>query len=152
MVTVLGVALIASIAAAVGMVHHRLNASDAADQGTLTTSEYARAVAIARSEIAKSQATVTRAVAYVRPGTVLDSNLPGECRSGQVLILSLVGHFPHIIFGTGFADPDGTVAPQGPDRWVNVKADAATGERCEVGVSLGRFKVPAGATDLLPSL
>src|SRR4051794_38058881 len=116
--TVLGLVPIASIAAVV--IHRHQHAPDVADQGMLSRSEYVRAVAIAQSEITKDQAEVTQAVAYVVPGKVRQPNLAGECTSGHVLVVSLVGHFPHIIFGSGLASP--LHQPQGPDRWVTVKA------------------------------
>jgi hypothetical protein len=146
--TALGIVLLASIAVVV--THHQHKDSREADRGSLTPSEYASAVAIARSEITKDHAEVTQAVAFVVAGKVQEPNLAGECDSGQVLVVSLVGHFPDIIFGTGFAGHGGS--PRGPDRWVTVKADATTGEECLAGVSHGRFKAAAGAADLLPSL
>jgi hypothetical protein len=149
LVTVLGLVLTASIAAVVIHNHHQ-RGPDVADQGTLSRSEYARAVAIAQSEIAKDQAEVTQAVAYVVAGKVQQPNLEGECDSGHVLVVSLVGRFPHIIFGSGLASP--LQQPQGPERWVTVKADPTTGQECLTGVSRGRFKAVAGAANLLPAL
>jgi hypothetical protein len=142
--------LVLSASTAVVVMHQRQTGPNPADQGMLTHSEYARAVAIAQAEITKDQAEVTQAVAYVVSGTVKQPNLAGECTSGHVLVVSLVGHFPHIIFGSGLAGP--LRQPQGPDRWVTVKADPITGQECLTGVSLGRFTAVAGAANLLPAL
>jgi hypothetical protein len=134
----------------VGLRHEQhVRAQESANRGTLTSSEYDRAVAIARSEIEKDDASVSAAVAYVVPGRVQAPNLKGECRSGHVLVVSLVGTFPHIIFGTGVA---GGSEPEGPDHWVTVKADAVTGDECLTGVSIGRFKAAPGAANLVPAL
>jgi len=122
---------------------------EAVDRGSLTSSEYHRAVAIARSEIARDHATVSTAVAYLVAGSVQDPNLRDDCRSGHLLVVTLVGDFPDIVFGTGFA---GEGAPQGPDHWVTIKSDPATGEECSVGVSVGRFTASSGDADLSPAL
>jgi hypothetical protein len=112
----------------------------------LTTSEYDRAVAIARSTKAEDYATVTAAVAYVVAGRVRTPNLQGQCNSGHVLVVLLVGDFPRI----NVSPAPG--APSGPDMWVTVKADPTTGEMCLEGVSLGRFEAAAGSANLLPAL
>jgi hypothetical protein len=140
--------VMASIAAAVLSQDHA-NPPSAADRGMLTSDEYAKAVAIARSELANQHATLIRAVAYVVPGDVKDPNLAGQCRSGHLLVVSLVGQFPHIMFGTGLA---GRHARQGPDHWVTVKADATTGDECLVGVSVGHFRAVPDSADLRPAL
>ena len=129
--------------------HQHERARAAADRGTLTSSEYDRAVAIARSVLAKSPATLTRAVAYVVVGRVQEPNLSDSCTSGHLLVVSLVGDFPTVA-STGFAGHAG--ASPGPDRWVTVKADPETGTQCLIGVSRGRFRAAAGAANLAPAL
>lgn len=139
-----GLALVAGLGTAVGL--HEHHQSHAADRGMLTASEYDRAVAIARSTKAEDHATVTAAVAYVVAGRVRTPNLQGQCNSGHVLVVSLVGDFP----GINVSPAPG--APSGPDMWVTVKADPTTGETCLEGVSLGRFEAVAGSANLLPTL
>jgi hypothetical protein len=140
----LGLLVVASIGGALALHHQK--AREAADRGMLTPSEYDKAVVIARSTKAAEHGTVIAAVAYVIAGKVRNPNIPGECSSGHVLVVSLVGDFP----GVNVSPPPG--APTGPDMWVSVKADPATGETCLEGVSLGRFKAVAGAANLLPAL
>jgi hypothetical protein len=141
----LGLVLVASIGAALAL-HHHQRAREAGDRGMLTASEYDRAVAIARSTKAEDRATVTAAVAYVVAGNVRAPNLRGQCHSGRVLVVSLVGDFP----GINVSPAPG--APSGPDMWVTVKADPTTGEACLEGVSLGRFKAATGSANLLPAI
>jgi hypothetical protein len=138
-----GLVLVAGLGAAVALHHHQ---SPAADRGMLTASEYDKAVAIARSTKAEDHAKVTAAVAYVVAGRVGTLNLQGQCNSGHVLVVSLIGDFP----GINVSPAPG--APSGPDMWVTVKADPTTGETCLEGVSLGRFKAAAGSANLLPAM
>jgi hypothetical protein len=123
----------------------------ASDWGSLTPAQYAAAVRIARAEIAKDHAKVSRAVAVVAGGSVRTTNLPGSCESGRLLIVHLVGDFPTIQV-SGFVSPDGSSAPTGPDEWVTVKADATTHQPCLSGVSFGHFEAPPGSADLMPAL
>jgi len=146
---VLGLVVLASTAAVVLIHHQHERAREAADRGTLTSSEYDRAVAIARSVLAKSPATVSRAVAYVVAGRVQEPNLLNSCTSGHLLVVSLVGDFPTVVTG-GLAGHAG--ASPGPDKWVTVKADPATGKQCLIGVTFGRFRATAGAANLAPAL
>lgn len=144
-----GLLVVVAIVGTVSLIQRRHEeAREASDRGTLTTSEYVRAVAIARAEIAKERSAVSDAVAYVVEGRVLaeTQNLPGTCTSGRLLVVSIVGDFPTI----GVSGPPG--APSGPDMWVTVKADPATGEECLTDVGLGRFKATAGSANLVPAL
>jgi hypothetical protein len=145
-VALLGLVVVASVLAVVLIHHQREQDREATNRGALTTAEYARAVEIAQSEIKKDHATVSQAVAYVVEGRLQSQNLPGTCTSGRLLVVSLVGDFPTIGVSP---DPD---APSGPDMWVTVKADPATGDECLAGVSLGRFKATAGSVNLSPAL
>ena len=145
-----GAALVLIAAGGVLLIQHQHDDVTDSDRGSLTSGQYDTAVRLARSEIAKDQAEVTQAVAYVVPGKVKQPNLGGECTSGQVLVVSLVGHFPHIIFGSGLASP--LREPRGTDRSVTMKADPTTGQECLTGVSRGRFKAVARAANLLPAL
>ena len=147
--TSLGVVLVIGAVTLLSGHEQQVRAQESRDSGTLTRSEFDRAVAIARSEIAKDDATVSAAVAYVVPGRVQAPNLQGECRSGHVLVVSLLGTFPHIIFGSGLA---GGSEPEGPGQWVTVKADAVTGDECLTGVSIGHFTAAPGAANLVPDL
>ena len=143
-------ALVLTSTAVPVLVHHqRASAQDAADRGPLTRAEYAHAVAIARAEVAKEDAKVSRAVAYLVDGRVQSPNLAGRCTSGHLLVVSLVGKFPRIAVG-GFAGPGSPST--GPDEWVTLKADPASEEPCLGGVSLGRFAPPVDYADLGPAL
>ena len=138
---------IALLTGGVAIVHGRHGGSvaDPSDYGPLTSTEYAVALRLARAEIARQDAPVSSATATVWPGTVQQHNLAGTCTSGLVLEVDLVGRFPH----TGVSpDPNAT----GPDMKLVYKADARTGEACDVSVSLGRFTPDPHAANLLPAL
>jgi hypothetical protein len=143
------VLVLTSTAVTVLVHHQRAGAQDAVNRGPLTTVEYAHAAAIARAEVAKEDAKASRAVAYLVDGKVQVPNLAGRCTSGHLLVVSLVGTFPHIAVG-GFAGPGSP--PTGPDEWVTMKADPASDEPCLVGISFGRFAPPVDYADLGPAL
>jgi len=119
---------------------------DTADDGPLTSSQYAAAVAVAQREMDKERARVTSVTAVIRPGKVRQPNLGGECRSGHVIRILLIGRFPHIVVDP----PPG--APAGPVTSVGITADATSGEACLLGVGNVHVHPYRHAADLLPAL
>lgn len=141
--------LVVAVGAAL-LVHSRSgDGVPAAERGPLTAAQYDTALRLARSELAKDHATVSRAVATIVAGTVDQPNLAKGCTSGHLLVVTLVGapaDFPN----TDLGGPED--APKGPDMWISLQADPDTGVACLLGVGVGHFKAPVPAADLSPSL
>jgi hypothetical protein len=111
----------------------------AAYRGHLTPSQYAAAVEVARHAVAHLDGTVTAAVA------TLVKARPADCNEHGMLLVQVVGHFNLAV----------TVSPgahYGPDQWVVARANPADAVVCSGGVSLGKFKAPPGAANLLPAV
>lgn len=137
---------VATVAIVIRLSHRHGDEATATDRGLLTSQEYATAVRLARSEIAKDHATVSSAVATLVSGRVRQPNLATGCTSGRLLVVTLVGDFPEITVSPAPG------SPTGPDMWVTLKADPATGVACLEGVGVGQFKTPAGSANLSPAL
>lgn len=89
--------------------------------GRLTDQEYAAAVALARREVTREDASLTSATATVGVGTVPDPNTGHDCVSGRLLHVTLIGTFPHIVttghpVESGAADEDFMGACRRADR------------------------------------
>jgi hypothetical protein len=113
--------------------------------GSLTDREFNVAVAVARAEIAKYEATVTSATATVGEGSVTDPNAGPACTSGTLLHIKLIGTFPTIVVGgpsTGApgASNDNSVTT------VLVTADPKSGKPCDVSVRTDQATPDPGAT------
>lgn len=112
----------------------------AAERGNLTPDQYAAAVKIARSDLARYRGTVTAAAA------MLVKAPPTGCNpAGRLLVVQVIGHFNVQV---SFADG----APDGPDVRIIERANPADNIVCSSGVSFGRFKPPAAWANLLPGL
>jgi hypothetical protein len=107
-------------------------------RGALTPRQYAVALEWARTEVARTDAQLSRAVAAIGPAPKSD------CSSKHVVHVYLVGKFPYRDY-TG---------PRliGPDTWMYIAVDAATYGECAEALRNGRFHPPPGSTDLLPGL
>ena len=114
--------------------------------GSLTDREFNVAVAVARAEIKKYDATVTSATATVGEGTVTDPNAGPACTSGTLLHIKLIGTFPTI--GVGPLPTAG--APDATDdnsaMTVLVTADPESGKPCDISVRVDRTTLDPGAT------
>lgn len=112
----------------------------------LSKSEVALAVSSAKGFISRENASVTSATAITAQGTVSDSNTSGQCLSGRLLRIRLIGTFPKIVT-TGL--PLETGAPQDfTVRAVDLTADATTGSVCLIAVQTGHVTPRPGATPL----
>lgn len=123
------------------------SSSSTLQHGSLTDAQFNVAVAVARAEIAKYEATVTSATATVGEGTVTDPNAGPACTSGTLLHIKLIGTFPTIVVGgpsTGApgASNDYTVTT------VLITADPESGKPCEIGVRTDPATPDPGATVL----
>jgi hypothetical protein len=111
--------------------------SSAYAHGSLTDHEFNVAVAVARAEVAKYEATVTSATATVGVGTVTDPNVGPPCTSGTLLHIKLIGTFPTILV----APPSTNNAPTASNDYsvtaVLVTADPASGKACDLSVQTG---------------
>lgn len=117
---------------------------DAPKHGRLTAQEYAAAVALARREVTREDASLTSATATVGIGTAPDSNTGHDCVSGRLLHVTLIGTFPHIVttghpVESSAADEDFTVHA------VLLTADAKDGRACLIAVKTGHVDPDSGA-------
>ena len=115
----------------------------------LTGAERAAAVAAARTEIERQEATVTSATVTIGRGPVAQSNTGFTCESDVVLKVKLIGDFPHVVT-TGHA-----LGPRnhGEDvdfivRAMLLKVDPDSGQTCLIGVQTGKVRPDPGAIDL----
>lgn len=136
-IAVAAITAVAVLAAGLVLFVHQGHDGDDSDRGALTPHQYALALKLARSEITADDATVSTAVAAV-------GRAHNRSCSGQQLQVYLVGTFPHLNLGG-----PGT---NGPDIWMVLLADPATGVLCITGPSTGHFHAPAGSANLLPAL
>jgi len=116
--------------------------------GSLTDRQFTVAVAIARAEVAKEDATITSATATIGVGTETETNVGPPCTSGTLLHIKLIGAFPHIVVGllptAGAPDAsnDNSVTT------VLITADPESGKACLLGVQTGPRTPDPGATVL----
>ena len=135
------VALVLAVSAAFLWIdHHNDGKVSAADRGNLTSDQYAAAVKIARTDLARYRGTVTAAAA-----TLVKARPTGCNPAGTLLVVQVIGHFNVTV---SFFDG----APEGPDVRFIERADPADNIVCSSGVSFGRFKRPPGWANLLPAL
>jgi hypothetical protein len=125
---------------------HESHVGDPADYGPLSSSQYAAAVAVAQHEVDQEGAHLTSATAALRPGQVHQPNLPGSCTSGRVILIRLVGRFPHVHGNQTAGQPHrgGTT--------VGITADATTGRACLLVVRNAHSHAYRRSADLLPAL
>lgn len=111
----------------------------------LTDPEYAVAVALARREVAREDASLTSATATVGIGTVPDPNTGHDCVSTRLLHVTLIGTFPHIST-TGHPVESGAAADQDfTVHAVVLTADAKGGGACLISVKTGHVDPDPGA-------
>lgn len=115
-----------------------------ANHAGLTNREFSIAVRIAHQQARRVSGTVTRAIATVGEGTVIDSNIGHPCTSGTLLHITLIGRF-----NVAVSPPPG-VNP-GPVTQVGITADPVTGRPCLMGVSTGKVTPDPKATVLFHS-
>lgn len=115
-------------------------ASQRADN-SLSASELAKAVALARHEVHSQQATISSATVTVGSGKVLDANTGHPCTSGRLLNIKLIGSFPHTVT-TGNPVRPGEGTPDFTVRAVLLTADARSGVACLIGVQTGERGQP----------
>lgn len=120
-----------------GWIDHRSAKVSAADRGRLTPDQYAAAVQVVRTESAQSHGKVTAAFA-----TMARSNKT-DCNSSRTLLVQVLGLDVNVSPSPG---------DTGPDQWLVVRANPTDAFPCVVGVSIGKFKAPPGAANLLPGL
>lgn len=126
-----------------------VSASTATPTGSdheLSDSEIALAVSIAQAFIEREDASVTSGTATAADGTVTEPNASGQCMSGRLLHVQLIGKFPKIVT-TGHP-----IGPDSPEdftvRAVELTADPATGSVCLVAVKTGEVTPDPDATPL----
>jgi hypothetical protein len=124
-----------------------------AQLGGLTPSQYDAAVKIVHEYARIGGAHLTSATAFTKPrknggGRANVSNTGQPCTSARVLVVTLIGSFRNVDHG-GHPEPPGA-PPQTyePVSSMTIKADAATGMPCLVGVGTGPANPRPGAVRL----
>lgn len=113
----------------------------------LTHQEYAFARDLMRHEIRQQGAVLTSATVTVGYGRVTDSNLGYSCTSGRLLLIKLIGDFPHTVT-TGHPVVTGAPTPDFTIHAVVLIADAETGRACLLSVQTGNVAPEPGAVSL----
>lgn len=129
--------------------NHSVSASTATPTGSagaLSDSETAVAVSTAKAFIRREDASVASATATAADGNITEPNAKGQCLSGRLLHIRLIGTFPKIVTSGHPIDPDSTA--DFTVRAVDLTADAATGSVCVLAVKTGDVAPEPDATPL----
>ena len=121
-------------------------ATPSGSKGALSDSETALAVSTAKAFIRREDASVTSATATAADGNITEPNTAGQCLSGRLLHIRLIGTFPKIVTTGHPIDPGST--EDFTVRAVDITADAATGSVCVLAVKTGDVAPAPDATPL----
>lgn len=122
------------------------NTTPSEGDSPLTDSETALAEHAAQAFVRRQDASITSATATAEEGTIAEPNTTGQCLSGRLLHIQLIGTFPKIVT-TGYpveagSEEDLTV------RAVDITADASSGSVCVITARTGNVAPNPAATPL----